>query len=231
MIRRELASLPCERGRAGLLRQQRGAAQRLRPPLPHRQRMSRYGPRRGWPRRPPGTRSMRKRSSSSRGTALSATQRRSASATASRSCAAGTGAGGRPSRYRLAPLLWETELEVIRLNESVDPAAAQPVGESRPSGRAGPRAGARIRGRDEHRAGDALGGTSSAIRAIVCAPIDAPASTARSSPQGVEHRLEVGREVPVAVVVGATAPDRTCRDRGRRRRSRGGLSARGPSSP
>ena len=73
-------------------------------------------------------------------------------------------------------------------------------------------------------------GCSSAKRSSVCAPIDAPASTARSIAAVVEHRAQVGGEVGVAVGPGS-APGRTRRGRGRRRRPRGGRRARARASP
>ena len=42
-------------------------------------------------------------------------------------------------------------------------------------------------------------GRCSASHSNVCAPIEAPASTARSDPAGVHHGLQIGAEVGVLV--------------------------------
>ena len=71
----------------------------------------------------------------------------------------------------------------------------------------------------------------SARRSAVCAPIDAPASTARCEPQRVEHRREVLGELLVAVGARLRAPARSARGRARRRRSRDARSAPARASP
>ena len=54
-------------------------------------------------------------------------------------------------------------------------------------------------------------GCDSAKRSAVCAPIDAPASSARSHAALVEHRLEVVGQPLVAVLAGAAAgAERPC---------------------
>ncbi len=74
-------------------------------------------------------------------------------------------------------------------------------------------------------------GALSASHSSVWAPIEAPASTARSIPSRVEHRLQVEAEVVVRVRGRVAAPATSGRGRGRRRRSPDARSARATASP
>ena len=74
-------------------------------------------------------------------------------------------------------------------------------------------------------------GCSSAKRSAVCAPIEAPASTARSHAGRVEHRAEVRGQARVAVGRAGRAPASSARARARRRRARGAPRAAARASP